>query len=617
MKTNSLTWQDGLPFSAQYGDIYFSRESGIDETRHVFLQQNRLAERWAQLEAGQHFVIGETGFGTGLNFLCAWQLWHKTAPATARLHFVSTELHPIAPEELRRALDLWPELAEFTTQLLAQYGAMAPGWQRMTFADGRVVLTLLVGDARATLPRLDARVDAWFLDGFSPAKNPEMWNDELFQAVAACSALQATFATFTSAGAVRRGLEAAGFKVEKVPGHGKKREMLRGALVGEGRQSSAVPERKAIVIGGGMAGCASAHALAMRGWQVTLVERHPTVAAEASGNHQGILYARLMPRMSPLSELTLAGYQHTLRLLGQLLPQGEDGWQQCGLLQLAFDQREEARLQGIAQLGLPAELLRSVSRDEAGALAGVEVPAGGLLFPGGGWVSPPALCRALVAMPEITLLAGQEAASLLHEQGIWKVNDAAGNVMAQAPVVVVACANHSLRFAQTAHLPLRSIRGQVTHIPVTPPSLALKAVICTEGYVAPSRHGVHTVGATYGNLEESLELRAVDHEENLAMLAALSPKLYAALDGDALSVGQLDGRAACRCNVVDYLPLLGAVSDDTPGLYVNTGHGSRGLITAPLAGEALASMLEGDPLPLPVELMRAMNPRRFLSRKAV
>src|SRR3990167_1702612 len=385
MVSSQLGWQDGQPYSRQYGDIYFSRESGIAETRHVFLEQNRLATRWAKLKDGEHFVIGETGFGTGLNFLCAWQLWTQTAPMSARLHFVSTELHPILPEDLSRALALWPELADYAGQLLRQYGALARGWHRMEFAQGRVMLTLLVGDAIETLPRLDAHVDAWFLDGFAPAKNPRMWNEGLFRAMVQCSASGATFATFTSAGAVRRGLETVGFQVEKVAGYGKKREMLRGELVGHRCEKSPMPAREAIVIGSGLAGSATAYSLAQRGWRITLVERHPQIAAEASGNRQGILYARLSPGMSLLSEFTLAGYQHALRCLHGLMPQGEDTWRQCGLLQLAFDESEADRLNGVLDLGFPTDLLYSVDRAEASVLAGMELPCGGLYFPGSGW----------------------------------------------------------------------------------------------------------------------------------------------------------------------------------------------------------------------------------------
>ncbi len=608
MSSPILDWQDGQPYSSRYGDIYFSRDSGIEETRHVFLEQNRLAGRWAQLQPGESFMVGETGFGTGLNFLCAWQLWDRTAPRSARLHFVSTELHPIEPAALRRALALWTELAAYAEELLAQYGVLAPGWHRLIFTQGRVMLTLLVGDAAQTLPQLQGQVDAWFLDGFAPARNPGMWSEPLLQAIAAHSAPGASFATFTSAGAVRRGLQAAGFAVEKVAGYGKKRDILRGKLLGNPTAES--KRREAVVIGGGLAGSASAHSLALRGWKVTLIERHPRLAAEASGNHQGILYARLSPKRSQLSEFTLMGYQHTLRMLNRMLPQSEATWRRCGLLQLAFDDTEAARLEGVLGIGLPTELLRGVDAAEASRLAGTELDVGGLYFPGSGWVHPPALCNALSATDGIALRTGVEVMELKSGNSGWEVYDAQG-MIAEAPVVIVACAAHTRRFAQTQHLPLRSIRGQITHLPATAESSKLATVLCAEGYAAPVRQGMHTVGATYGNLEEDVDVRALDNLENLTMLAQLAPGFYETLGGNRLQPELLEGRASCRCNVADYLPLVGQVTAQGAGLHVNTGHGSRGLITAMLAAEVLASQLEAEPVPVPASLAKAISPQRF------
>jgi tRNA 5-methylaminomethyl-2-thiouridine biosynthesis bifunctional protein len=388
--------------------------------------------------------------------------------------------------------------------------------------------------------------------------------------------------------------------------------MLRGELVGHGRKKMQTPARQAVIVGSGLAGCATARSLAQRGWQVILIERHHGIAAEASGNRQGVLYARLSPGMSLLSEFTLAGYQHALRCLHQLMPQGEDTWRQCGLLQLAFDEREAERLKGILALGLPQGLLHGVDHKEASMLAGEALLSGGLYFPGSGWVHPPALCRALSNWPEITIRTGTKVTELSHREGNWNVHGDDG-LLAIAPVVIIAGAAHTRRFAQTAHLPLRSIRGQVTHLPAARQSPALKTVLCTEGYAAPARNGMYTVGATYGNLEDTLELRTADHAENLAMLSKLAPALYQALGGKELQAETLDGRAACRCNVADYLPLVGPVSPAMPGLHINTGHGSRGLITAMLAAEALAAQLENEPAPLPAHLMGALSPLRFLT----
>lgn len=231
--TADLEWtDDGQPLSRQFDDVYFSRESGLEETRYVFLQHNRLAERWAALPEDGHFTIGETGFGTGLNFLCAWQLWEQLAPAQAHLHFISCEKYPLSADDLARALALWPELAVFSQQLIPHYRLLSPGWQQISLANGRITLTLLIGDVLDTLPLLDAGqgVDAWFLDGFAPAKNPDMWQPELYRQLALKAAPGCTLATFTSAGDVRRGLQAAGFAMRKTPGFGRKRDMLCGEL---------------------------------------------------------------------------------------------------------------------------------------------------------------------------------------------------------------------------------------------------------------------------------------------------------------------------------------------------------------------------------------------------
>ncbi|HWT29086.1 MAG TPA: tRNA (5-methylaminomethyl-2-thiouridine)(34)-methyltransferase MnmD, partial [Methylophilaceae bacterium] len=404
-----LVWRDGQPYSAEFGDIYFSSDNGLEETRHVFLQHNRLAQRWQTLTA-VHFTIVETGFGTGLNFLCAWALWRKSAPKTARLHFVSVERYPLTHEDLRRALALWPELAELSTSLLEAYDTTAPGWHRLQFDAGRVCLTLVIGDALDMLPRLKAGVDAWFLDGFAPARNPEMWQDALFREMARLSRPGATFATFTSAGAVKRGLRAAGFEVLKTAGFGRKREMLCGSLSEDIQASLATPDHAAtgmkrttapvpcalalpdaagkaaphaIVIGAGSAGASSAHALARRGWQVTLLERHEAVAREASGNPQAMLYPRLAGQDIVLSRLAMHGYLNTLRLITSCgLSQAH--YAQCGLLQTAFDADERVRCEAVAARRLPETLVHYVDAETASDIAGLPLQHSALYFPKGG-----------------------------------------------------------------------------------------------------------------------------------------------------------------------------------------------------------------------------------------
>lgn len=639
-----LDWNDqGQPLSRQFGDVYFSRDDGLGETRHVFLAGNDLPARFADLPAGSRLVIGETGFGTGLNFLCAWQLFDQLAPADACLHFVSVEKYPLTAADLQRALALWPELAPWSGQLLEQYRAIHPGFQRLVLDGGRVVLTLLIGDALQMLPQLDARIDVWFLDGFAPDKNPQMWTPPLFQELARLSAPGASLATFTSKGTVRRDLIEAGFAMRRAPGYGKKWEILCGRFEGHAPAAekpwhARPPEpeaRAALVIGAGLAGCATAASLAARGWQVTLLERHEAVAQEASGNPQGVLYLKLSAHGTALSQLVLAGFGHTRRLL-QHLQQGHD-WDACGVLQLAFDAPEAGRQAKLAE-AFPADLLHSLSREQAEARAGVALPAGGLFYPDAGWVHPPALCRQLASHPRIRLLTHSEALELRRVDGHWQALDGE-RLLAEAPVAILAGAAEVRRFA--AELPLKRIRGQISRLPQTARSAELACVVCAEGYVAPQRGGEHTLGASFDFHSQDCAPTAAEHAGNLELLREISADLAERLDTDRLDPAQLEGRAAFRCTSPDYLPIVGPLADpaafaetyavlgkdarqvpDSPcpwrdGLYVNSGHGSRGLITAPLCGELLAAWLNDEPLPLPRAVAEACHPNRFLLRKLI
>ena len=641
-----LDWDErGQPLSRSYGDIYFSQENGLEETRYVFLANNDLATRFAALADGECLNIGETGFGTGLNFLCAWQLFEQQAPAGARLHFVSVEKYPLHHDDLQRALALWPELAPFSAELLTQYRAIHPGFQRLVLAGGRVVLTLLIGDVIEQLPQLDARIDAWFLDGFNPAKNPEMWTPELFAELARLSAPGTTIGTFSSAGRVRRALNEAGFKMKRVPGLGKKWEVAKGLFIG-GPQTVGKPwfarparlqEKHAVVIGAGLAGCATAASLAARGWRVTVLERHDDVAREASGNPQGVLYLKLSAHGTALSQLIVAGFGHTRRLL-ERLQRGVD-WDACGVLQLAFDTKEAERQSKLAA-AFPNDLLHALTKDEAEQQAGIVLPAGGLFYPDAGWVHPPALCRQLVQHPLIELRPYQEALSLSRQNDRWRVEGQSG-VLAEAPVLVLACAAEISRLLPDTNLPLKRIRGQISRLPANSLSSQLRTVVCAEGYVAPPREGEHTLGASFDFHSDDLTPSIAEHAGNLELLREISTDLAERLQAEHVDPATLEGRAAFRCTSPDYLPIVGPLADaeaftetyavlakdarqvpDAPcpwlhGLYINSGHGSRGLITAPLSGELIAAWLENEPLPVPREIAEASHPNRFMLRKLI
>ncbi|GAB1231759.1 bifunctional tRNA (5-methylaminomethyl-2-thiouridine)(34)-methyltransferase MnmD/FAD-dependent 5-carboxymethylaminomethyl-2-thiouridine(34) oxidoreductase MnmC [Ferrigenium sp. UT4] len=620
-----LHWKDNQPYSERFGDVYFSTDSGLEETRHVFLRGNDLARRFAALRAGESFCIGESGFGTGLNFLCAWQLFEQCATPGASLDFFSVEKFPLEQDELRAALALWPELQAQSDRLIARWQRRVPGWNRWHFAAGRVRLTLALDDIADALPKLpQAAVDAWFLDGFSPAKNPDMWSGAVLSGLARASHATTTLATYTSAGWVRRGLQQAGFAVERVPGFGRKREMVRGCLLNVGlksdpqeaavggsdfsptlsvaaqRGSSRVPHT-ALVIGGGLAGCAAAHALAQRGIAVTLLERGAQLAGAASGNPRGILYARFGAGMNALHRLVLAAYGHALALLDEVMPADGINRAECGLLQLAATEAERKRIAKLAAQAWPPHLLQAVDAGRASTLAGLPMAHGGLWFPAGGWVVPPQVCARLVQHPNITLRFESEVDALEPTATGWR---ASGDGFSfEAAQAVVCCAHAAKQLQPFAAFPLQPVRGQISELPATAASSHLKTVLCAEGYCVPAINGRHVAGATTTFDDEGVEIRVDDHAENLAQLEAQMPALHHALG--EVDLQHLAGRAGVRCSVPGATPLVWEVA---PGLYCSLAHGTRGLLTTGLAAEIIAAQMCGQLPPLPQELLQALAP---------
>lgn len=596
--------KDGAAFSETYGDTYWSLDGGLDETRHVFLSGNHLPARW---QSRGRFTILETGFGSGLNFLCAWRSFRETARPDARLHFLSVDKHPFRREDLERLYRNWPELAPLGARLLERYPPLIPGFHRLHLDDGRVSLTLLWGEAAQMLAQVEARVDAFFLDGFAPSRNPDMWSEALFAQLARLAAPGATFATYTAAGKVSRCMTAAGFMVGKQPGFGRKREMLAGRFAGTEAAESG-RDRRALVIGGGIAGTLVSERLAARGWSIELIERRDGLARETSGNPAGVLQPVPSADWNRLSRLTLAGFHYALRQLLEFSSDPQLIWQPCGVLRLARDGKQVERQRRIAEAGLfPQDVLRWVDVDEASALAGWRVPAPGWWFPQGGWVHPPSLCDAALrkAGAAVRLHARREAADLVRGEYGWRALDAAGQTIAEAPVAILANGHLARRFAVAAALPLRPVRGQITCIPAEP-GRAIKVVVSREGYVTPATSfGVHVVGATYEEGSTDGLAREEDHRANLARLKQLLPDFAATVDA-----ARVAGRAGIRSVGPDRLPLVGAVGTipGNDGLFGLLGLGSRGLVYAPLCAELLASEIEGEPLPLERDLAAGLTP---------
>lgn len=578
--SSPLVWrEDGLPQSSLYGDVYFSSVDGLAETRAVFLQGCGLPERFA---GRTDFVVGELGFGSGLNIAALLDLWRREKPAGARLRVFSIEAHPLDRDEAARILAHWPELGDAAQALLDAWPGRARGFHRVDLPAFDAVLDLAVMDVVEALEAWDGAADAWFLDGFSPALNPAMWREEVLAAVAARSAPGARAATFTVAGAVRRGLQAAGFEIAKRPGFGRKRERLEAWLAGE-RPAVPRPESLAI-IGGGIAGAALARAARAEGLAVTVIDDPNGVAA--SGNPTGLVTPALDAGGGPRAAL----YAQALARATTLYGATPDAVVAQEVLQLASAERDAGRFAAVAEQDIfEPGTMTPLDPEAAQTRLGASTPA--LAMACAQVVAPPTIRAAWIGE---TLAA--RVARLERDGHGWRLLDATGALILRADAVALAGGAASLSLDPT--LPLRPVRGQASWTT----GVATKAPAAFGGYAIPTRDGV-LFGATHDRDETATDLRDEDHARNLATLAKGLPDLAARLEGKAF-----EGRAAVRATVPDHLPLAGARGD---GVWLLTGLGSRGLCLAPLLAEHVVARLLGVPSPLPRQLSHLVNPARF------
>jgi tRNA 5-methylaminomethyl-2-thiouridine biosynthesis bifunctional protein len=672
LKTATIEWQDGTPFCNEFDDVYYRSQkpfvdNGLKETEYLFIQQNQLQQRWENLARQeqtdqQQFVIAETGFGTGLNFLSACDHWLKTAPKNWRLQFISTEIRPIRASDLKAIHSSWSVFSDLSKQLLDQYPVLTPGVHLVTLAEGRIQLMLLLGEANQMLQSISQSpqpfmasyekksVDAWFLDGFAPTKNPDMWSDEIFATIASLSTKETTLATFTCASKVRKGLINAGFDVQKIKGFGHKRESLKGRYTGQPKTEAIASthwylnqspikktQRNVVILGAGIAGCTAAAALAKKGFMVQIIDRYSSVANEGSGNLQAVVYPKLSRQNDALPRINLTAMTLASRYYKPFWQQGLGA--QCGVMLLPDSDHSRDNLQQIAERYTDhTDLVTAVDNPKIRAISGLSLKAQqGLFFPNLGWIPPRDFCQTLLEKNNIPLLkANIEKIERDQSSNQWILKDQQNSIIASAQTLVIAGAYESVNFEQTNFLPVNQLRGQVTHIPSDSDSEELKTIICGKGYIAPSTKGIISCGASYNKGLLSTQLREEDHAANLAMLNKTDPEITKVIKAEQLQ--NLDGRANFRCTTNDYLPIVGAVpnaqhfkqqyqrlrQDATstidclgsyqPDLYIHCGLGSRGLSYAPLTAEILASDISGEIPPLERDLRLAMHPARFLIR---
>lgn len=646
-----VEWRaDGIPRSARFDDIYHTETGALAQSRHVFLAGCGLPGAWADQP---QWRILETGFGFGLNFLTTWQAWRSDPQRPRLLHFVSIEAHPVSADDLLRAALAYPELtelAELAQALAAQWHGLLPGFHRLSFDEGRVLLTLCVGDVQAMLRAQSFEADSIFLDGFSPDRNPAMWSPETLKSVSRFARRGTGIATWTIARAVRDALTQCGFQVRKAKGLPPKRDRLEGRFDPAWTVKRRLPAAPHIdapgrcaVIGAGLAGAAVAASLARRGWQVTVLDAAEQSAAGASGAPAGLLAPHVSPDDALLSRLTRAGVRATWQQLEDLLGRERVGASETVDTSAASDSvgadpasnASEATpnaswcASGVLERRTAADLRLPASWSADGPneswvatpaqLRAADLPddTTALWHARAGWVRPGRLVSAWLSQPGIAFQGNSRVATLERQDGIWTLRDAQGQTLAQAERVVVAAGFNSATWAPT--LPLQPVRGQLSWGRIDDPQKLPAVPINGDGHLIPqvpdADGAIWLTGATFDRDSADATPNAADIEANRERLARLHPLAADAL-APAFAQGQVKSWAGVRCASGDRRPLVGPLDPHDPAawpdVWLCSAMGSRGLSFAALCAELLAARWHGEPLPLPGKLAHALDTLRLI-----
>ena len=648
--TPALEWRsDEGPRSGRFDDIYFSTTDGLAESHHVFLGGIGVPQIWTGRE---RFSIGEIGFGSGLNFLATWAEWETSAVPGAVLSYVAVEGYPLSVDEISRALRPFLKLESFARQLVSAYPDPHPGFHHIQLAEGRVRLVLLLGPVEDMLAFCTGQMNAWYLDGFAPGKNPDMWSENVLKAIANLSVPGTRLATFTAAGQVRRDLESVGFKMTKVPGFGKKRECLSGVFKGNEPASKLAPwyqmpsplkpGARVAVIGAGIAGAALANALKSITADVTVYDRRSAPAEGASGNPVGLLQPRPADPRQPYARFQTEAYLHTIRILDRLADTHSVWKGPRGIVSFARDDAFlERYMTWLREGALPDNHARIVQSKDMGDVCGINIQQAGVFFPKAGTIDPAVVCHALLGGTRCRF--DSKIATLRNADGVWQLLSDKGLVLGEADAVVLANGVEARELSPDADLALHAKRGQISFVEPSEQSHQLKVGISYGGYATPvtGPDGTHVLGATYErcpdwNASSWRDLKDQDHQQNLDLLSSRSTEL-AALFGNRIT----GGRASLRTTTADHAPVVGPLFSDTeykaaygdlhhgkpqnrypsamdligfPGLYVLNAFGSRGFALATLTAEILVAEMFGLPVPAEKAVIEAIHPARFLVR---
>ena len=586
---------DGVLRSERFNDIYFSSENGLAEVRHVFIEGTRLAD---QLKSNDHLVIAETGFGTGLNFLTVLDLLKKL-DVDCVIDYISFEAYPLDKQTAYEARKPFRELKMYSSLLFESWPDSWACSHHRLFLNDRVHLHLHYGDACEQMKQLDFKADVWFLDGFSPSKNADLWTGDIFYQIARLSSLKARFATYSVASSVKEGLFKSGFKIEKQKGFGKKREMLFGYKKNTSILRRASNQNKnVIVIGAGIAGASIAHGLRTTNIPHLVLEGSEFIAQGASGNPAGLQSPQLMAAPNPSMQMSLACFSYARRLAVQ-----HEVVLSNGLVSLNYPEKQGNRQKKMAGQKWPSELIKIANANHISQLTNIEITEDGYIQSAGQVINPVKLTESLLAESEV--ITGVSITSIKRINEKWEIKTSKGQTYSASDLVL--CIGSGLpQFLKRFSLPsldLQVTSGQLSFLPKNTFFNNLSTSLQYGGYITPMLNGKQVLGASF-DLSATTEVTKKAHFHNISLLPNALRKLMP-------NINELQGRVSQRLASNDRLPLVG---DWHESIHLFSALGSRGLTNAPLLGLVLARKIAHRPTGLERNIMRLIDPERFSIR---
>ena len=582
LKNNTL-------FSEEFDDLYSSAKGAVAECNHVFIKGNNLNERFENLGENSKFYIGEIGFGIGINFLTTCKSWLNHTKVDQVLEFYSFDKYLFRLSDFKKLNVSCPDLKEYISELERNYPRNIQGAQKISLFGGRIILNLIIGEIDSTQEyiKLMNKVDAWYLDGFSPSKNPDLWSIKLFKCIHKSCHENTTFSTYTSSGLVKNNLTESGFNHSRAMGFSDKRHMLKGTVDTKLKKNTS--NTKVAVIGSGIAGCVLSYTLAKKGIEVDLYEKSDSICSGASSHELLVTYPRLSAHDTAFGSFTLHSYIFATNFYKQLKT---DAWKKTGVIILNHDAATEKRQSSLLEKRADGEIYRYIDPDEASEISGIDIKLNGLIYEDAGYILPEEMCKFLIESPKINIFTSSHIKSIKKNRKVFNLN--IGEKKFEYQNVCVCAGSETANIVDIDGISIK--RGQVTHIESLDNVSRIKLPICAKGYISPRVNNIHLVGSSYSDSEDT-DLSEEEHLYNLNNL-----KLVIDEEMNVIT-GQTGHRAVSK----DHMPVVGMKD----GIYINTCHGSRASVTAPISAEIIASMIVDEAPPLMGRELESLSPERF------